>query len=385
MRTQSTPYYNKGRTTRQSHLQLPEGCVEEEHGRDGFFGPVSQLYRTQAPTGWTRIEGPLKPRAFDCNRLGVSDFDAVTGRTSILFNNDVTVFVSQPNTPTMDYFFRNADGDEVIFVHRGEGCIETDYGPLTFRQGDYLVIPRGTLYRVVAEHPPFLMIFETAGRIQQPDRGMLGIHALYDQTALDTPEPEPSSFQGITGPNGITEWEVRIKRQGQITSVWYPFNPLNVVGWKGDLTPFQLNIMDICPVISHKAHLPPSVHTTFLAQNLVICSFVPRPLESEPGALKVPFYHSNIDFDEVLFYHDGDFFSRDGIDAGMITFHPQGIHHGPHPEAYKASWDPKKDWTNEVAVMLDTRYPLTMTQAAHSTEWPEYYMSWQPKEASATV
>jgi homogentisate 1,2-dioxygenase len=195
---------------------------------------------------------------------------------------------------------------------------------------------------------------------------------------VETPSPEPAPAGDLTGskpgPQGEPEWEVRIKREGAYTSVFYPFNPLDVVGWKGDLCPIELNIKDYRPVMSHRVHLPPSVHTTFLANNFVICSFVPRPFEVDPEAMRVPFFHRNIDYDEVLFYHAGNFFSRHGIDAGMVTWHPQGIHHGPHPKAIGAVRD--KTETDEYAVMLDTRYPLKLTQEGHSAEWPEYHMSW---------
>jgi homogentisate 1,2-dioxygenase len=195
---------------------------------------------------------------------------------------------------------------------------------------------------------------------------------------VETPSPEPAPAGDLTGsqpgPQGEPEWEVRIKREGEYTSVFYPFNPLDVVGWKGDLCPIKLNIKDYRPVMSHRVHLPPSVHTTFLANNFVICSFVPRPFETDPEAMRVPFFHRNIDYDEVLFYHDGNFFSRHGIDAGMVTWHPQGIHHGPHPKAIGAVKN-KVD-TDEYAVMLDTRYPLKMTGEGQAAEWPEYHMSW---------
>lgn len=369
MARQKTNYHLiKGTVARQAHVGVPEGLYEEEHGRDGFYGPVSHLYRTHPPTGWTRIEGPLKPRAYDVNQVPVMETDAITARVRLLYNADVALHVSRPTAP-MSYYFRNADSDDVFFIHRGHGIVETDFGPLYFEPGDYIVIPRGTTYRVLPETSDnFFLIIESASEIEQPDRGMLGFHALYDPAVIKTPEPSPIEEDG-------TEWEVRIQRLGEMTSVYYPFNPMDVVGWKGDLTVWQLNIRDIRPVMSHRMHLPPSVHSTLLGRNFVICTFLPRPFEMEPDAVRVPFYHRNIDYDEVLFYHDGEFFSRDGIDAGMITFHPQGIHHGPHPKAIAASW--KKDATNEMAVMLDTRNPLFVSPEAQATEWAEYYLSWR--------
>ena len=359
---------NKGLTSKQAHVALPEGTFEEEHGRDGFYGPVSHLYHRHAPTAWTRIEGPLKPQSFDCNKLVQKDAaDAITTRTPLLFNDDVVLAFSRPKV-AMPYYFRNADGDDLYFVHRGSGVVETDYGPLSYERGDYIVIPRGTTYRILPEGTDTeLLVIESFSPLRQPERGLLGQHALYDPAIVVTPEPQPIEDD--------REWEVRVKRVNEMTSIFYPFNPIDVVGWKGDLTPWKLNIKDFRPVTCHRAHLAPSVHTTFLGQNFVVCSFVPRPLESDTDAIRVPFYHRNIDYDEVLFYHDGDFFSRDGIDSGMITFHPQGVHHGPHPKAMEASW--KKSHTDEYAVMVDTRRPLRVTSEARTVENTKYVDSWK--------
>jgi homogentisate 1,2-dioxygenase len=268
----------------------------------------------------------------------------------------------------MSYYFRNADGDELYFVHQGSGTLETDYGPLPYEPGDYIVIPRGTTYRVLpgSDEGAFLVI-ESFSRLRQPERGLLGQHALYDPGVVITPEPEPIEDE--------SEWEVRVKRLGAFTSIFYPFNPMDVVGWKGDLSVWKLNIRDFRPITCHRAHLAPSVHTTFQGDNFVVCSFVPRPLESDVDAVRVPFYHRNIDYDEVLFYHDGDFFSRHGIQSGMLTLHPQGVHHGPHPKAVSASL--KKTETDEYAVMLDTRNPLQVTEAARKIEWLDYVNSWR--------
>ncbi len=351
----------KGKYAKQAHLNLPEGTYEDEHGRQGFYGKVAHLYRLHPPTSWSRIEGNLKPRAYNCNQIEHHEI-----AQKILYNSDVAIYTLRL-TKDMNYYFRNADGDEVLFVHEGEGLIETDFGPMNYTKGDYLIIPRGTTYRLTVKSPVYFLLVESYSEITQPERGLLGPNALYDPAVIETPEPQPIIDE--------REWEVRIKRLGEFTSVYYPFNPLDVVGWKGDLSVWKINIKDICPVISHRAHIPPSVHTTFLGTNFVICSFVPRPLESEEGALKVPFYHRNIDYDEVIFYHDGNFFSRDGINPGMITFHPQGIHHGPHPKAIKAS--AKKEKTDEYAVMLDSRLPLLPTPEAEMFEWKEYYLSWQ--------
>jgi len=388
MTTTTPSHYHmvKGKVARQAHVGLPDGTFEEEHGRDGFYGPVSHVYRTHRPTDWTRIAGPLKPRAIDTNKLHerVKSVDPVLGRQAVLYNDDVVVLINRFNATGQDlnhimpYYFRNGDGDEVYFIHQGEGLFETDFGPLSYRRGDYIVIPKGTTYRIVpTTGEQFLVIFESRSRITQPDRGLMGLHALYDPALLETPEPQPSTYQPLNN----SEWEIKIKRGGDITSVFYPFNPLDVIGWKGDLSVWKLNIQDICPVMSHRAHLPPSVHSTLMGEHFIICSFVPRPFEFPPEAERVPFYHRNIDYDEVIFYHDGDFFSRDGIDPGMITFHPAGIHHGPHPKARNAVKSLQQ--TDEYAVMLDTYHPLKLTPEAHSVEWKEYYLSWQENPQAA--
>ncbi len=359
----------KGQFSKQAHVAIPPGLYEEEFGRDGFFGPVSHLYHRHAPTGWTRIEGPLRPHAYDCNKL---EMDAaltdLSRRIPLLYNDDVTFQIVRPRQP-MPWYFRNADADELFFIHEGTGRIETDFGVIGFKPGDYLVTPRGTTYRFIPDSEQnFFLVFESKTRFQQPDRGLLGQHALYDQTVIETPTPEPLTEQR-------DEWEIRVKRLNQISSIFYPFNPVDIVGWKGDLTVWRLNVQDIRPVMSHSVHLPPSVHTTFKAGNFIICTFLPRPLESDPDAVRVPFYHRNIDYDEVIFYHSGDFFSRDGIKPGMITMHPQGIHHGPHPKAVEASKG--KTETHEIAVMMDTLYPLHVTPEALQVEWGEYWQSWQ--------
>ena len=216
----------------------------------------------------------------------------------------------------------------------------------------------------------FFLIFESKNEFNQPEKGPLGRHALYDPALIATPEPAPIL-------NDNRAWEVRIKADDEFSSLVYPFNPMDVVGWKGDLTVWKLNIRDICPVMSHRAHLPPSAHTTFITQEAVICSFVPRPLEQDPKAQRVPFFHRNTDYDEFIFYHDGDFFSKDNIAPGMATLHPRGIHHGPHPRALANQ--AKKSHTDEYAVMMDAHNRLQVLPAAEAVEWKEYWMSWMEK------
>jgi len=363
---------NKGLTTRQAHVGLPKGTFEEEHGRKGFFGKSAHLYHAHAPTGWIRFEGKLRPHCFDLNKLQPTDLTDPNGTTSaFLGNNDVRLLVSRRSEP-MPFYFRNADGDEMYFVHRGEGTIETDFGPLRFEKGDYIIIPRAVTYRVMPEtRDNFFLIVESATEFEPPEKGLIGQHALYDPAVVTTPEPRPN-------PEDHREWEVRIKVDGEFSSVFYPFNPLDVVGWKGDLTVWKINMRDIRPIMSHRAHLPPSAHTTFVTQGAIVCSFLPRPLEEDPQALRVPFFHRNTDYDEFIFYHDGNFFSKDNMKAGMATLHPRGIHHGPHPKALASQTT--KTHTDEYAVMLDGLNPIHVLKDGDDVEWKEYWMSWMEKK-----
>ncbi len=363
-------HHKKGDPPNQAHVDIPEGLCEEEHGRSGFGGPSSHLYRTHPPTGWVRIEGPLRPRAFACPNLSTPDQQAADRRpVEILTSPDATVSVSR-RTASMPYCLRNADGDEVYFIHQGRGSFETDYGILAYEPGDYLVLPKGTTYRIVVNAGPSLfLITETPVPIELPDRGLLGHHALFDRGVLAAPE-----LPGGKADEAGKEWEVRIKRHGEYTRVVYPFYPMDVVAWKGDLWPTKLNVRDFRPVTSPRNHLPPSVHATFVAGGLMISTFAPRPLETDPQALKVPFYHRNMDYDEVLFYHAGTFFSRAGIQAGALTLHPQGIHHGPHPKAVEAS--KTKTQTDEVAVMIESSRPFTVRPEFEQAEIKDYALSW---------
>ncbi len=352
--------------TKQAHVKIPEGLYEEEHGRKGFFGRVSHLYRENKPTDWTNIEGDLKPRNLP-DLFSKSDFK--NKFVKILFNQDLEVYLgTMDETPKT--FYRNADFDEMFFIHEGEGRMETTYGHIPFKKGDYLIIPRGTTYKTYVSSPCKILKVESLSEFEEPSRGILGPNALYDQTAKFIPE-------AAVGTEKSKDYKITIKHRGKNSTLTYPFNPLDAVGWKGSLYAWKLSIYDYCPINSHRYHIPPSGHTTFVAQNFVICSFVARPLEhTSEGVLKVPFYHSNIDYDEILFYHQGNFFSRDNIEAGAITYHPQGINHGPHPKAFlKAN---ENDFTDEFAVMIDARRPLEMTEAFRSHENQSYWKSWMP-------
>jgi len=379
--TNETPLFplQKGRITRQAHVDLPTGTFEEEFARQGFFGRTTHLYRTHPTTAWTRIEGPLRPRSYDLNSLAwdgseaikaaqLGSVEAAFAPVCLLRNADVALHWVAP--AAMDFFYRNADGDDVYYIQSGGGRLECTFGVLIYAKGDYLVIPRGTTYRFLpGEGAQRYLLIESASEVGIPDRNQLGPNAIFDPAMIDT--PELADYEE----GADREWAVHIKRENAITKVFYPFNPNDVVGWKGDLTVWRINVKDIRPILSARYHLPPSAHSTFIARNFVICTFLPRPFEEEEGAMRVPFYHSNIDYDEVLFYSDGHFFSRDGIGTGMLTWHPQGIHHGPHPKAIPLSRT--KDRTDEVAVMVDTFRPLRATPAAGLVENANYWASWK--------
>ncbi|MDF0667403.1 MAG: homogentisate 1,2-dioxygenase [Nitrospira sp.] len=360
----------RGKVPNQAHVGIPEGLHEEEHGRNGFLGSASHLYRKHPPTAWIAIDGKLKPRAFACSQLSESPLSITTQSVPMMQSQDAALHLSW-RRETMPYFVRNADGDEAHFVHKGIGKFESDYGVLTYEPGDYVLIPKGTTYRThVDAGPSVFFIIETPAPFMVPDRGALGQHALFDKGVLVAPDLETAEPVETAG----QAWEVRIKRQGEWTKVAYSFYPMDVVGWKGDLWVAKLNVRDIRPVVSPRYHLPPSVHQTFQAGGCLISTFVPRPLESDPEALRVPFYHRNTDYDEVLFYHDGEFFSRAGIQAGMLTLHPQGIHHGPQPQAVQAGRT--KTYTSEVAVMVESKAPFTVRPEMEAVELKDYALSW---------
>jgi len=364
---------SEGKVSRQAHADLPEGTYEREIGRDGFFGPAAHLYHRHMPTGWTGFEGPLKPRAFDA--VGVASEGNPFEATPLLQNASLK-FRIWSCAKAMPALARNADGDELLFVHDGEGDLFCDFGHLPYREGDYILLPRGTMWRLAPKSQTTLLMLEaTNGSYKLPERGVLGPHAVFDPAVLETPRLD----EAFLAQQDERPWCVEVKRLNQISRVTYPFNPLDAVGWKGNLAPVKLNWRDIRPVMSHRYHVPPSVHSTFVADRFVVCTFVPRPIESDPGALKVPFFHSNDDFDEVIFYHRGEFFSRDNIKPGMVTFHPNGFTHGPHPKAFAAGQRAAKTMTDEVAVMIDARDPLELSKAAESREDRGYAASWAQK------
>lgn len=347
-----SPVWLKGKVSRQAHRDLPEGTYEREVGRAGFGGPASHLYHQHPPTGWSSFEGPLRPRAFDLNSVAAeaSPFDARP-----ILANETTMISYWVCSQSMPQLVRDADGDLLMFFHAGSCDFFCDYGHMNVSKGDYLLIPRGTMWRINVTSDIQVLIIETS-RLDLPDRGLLGQHALFDPAKLDVPEINEQFQAQQEG----KPWQVEIKKRRRKSRVNYPFNPLDAIGWKGTLAPIRLNISDILPVSSHRYHLPPSVHSTFENDELIVSTFAPRPFETDPSAIKVPFFHSNDDIDEIIFYHDGDFFSRDHIRTGMLSFHPAGFTHGPHPKALQNMFDQTKSHTDEYAVMIDAKTPLEL-------------------------
>ena len=362
----------EGTASRQAHADLPKGTFEREMGKEGFFGPASFFYHRHPPTGWSKFEGPLRPHAFDLTRLPPAS--ASPWEAPIILGNAHCQVRYWQLPGRMDHLARNADGDQLLFVHRGAGELHCDFGHLGFASGDYLVLPRGTMWRLESSGGAALLMIEASNSsFSLPDKGLLGAHALFDAAMLDVPRMDAA----FRAQQDEKEWQVRIKSRGEVSVATFPFNPLDATGWHGDLIACRVNVKDFRPVMSHRYHLPPSAHTTFLGNRFVVCTFAPRPFETDPGALKVPFFHNNDDYDEVIFYHAGDFFSRDNIHPGMLTYHPAGFTHGPHPKALERMLVQPKAATDEYAVMIDARDALGIGEAATGVEWAGYVDSWQ--------
>jgi homogentisate 1,2-dioxygenase len=364
----------EGRYSRQAHADLPAGTYEREMGKEGFFGPTCHFHHLHPPTGWSTFEGPLQPHAYDLNALP-SDPSSPWGAARLLFNNDMQLRWWHTDRK-MDHLARNSDGDELLFIHDGAGELFCDWGRLSYRDGDYIALPRGAMWRIEPSAPTTMLLVEaTEGSYQLPEKGVLGPQAIFDAAVLDTPRMD-DAFRAQQG-EAVTR--VVVKRRGRLSTITFPFNPLDAIGWHGELVPVRVNWRDIRPVMSHRYHLPPSAHTTFAGKNFVVCTFCPRPIESDPGALKVPFFHNNDDYDEIIFYHRGQFFSRDNIKPGMVTLHPCGFTHGPHPKAFATGAAHARKETDEVAVMFDTRYPVEVAPLPEGVEQPAYVDSWKIK------
>ncbi len=381
------PYYHRlGEVPPKRHIQFrkPDGGLyrEEVMGLEGFSGIESILYHHFLPPrivrseslGSTALEysdyGPLRHRAFATAGVPAGG-DAVSARRTLLGNSDVTMGVSRP-TRSMAYYYRNGQAYEVWYAHEGSGTLHTQFGKLPFGPGDYLVIPFGTTWQLRLDTPEGrFFVVETPSQITPPRRyrnefGQLLEHAPYHERDLRAPQ-ELETFTD-TG-----EFEVRVKVRDQLSRHVLDHHPFDVVGWDGYLYPWAFNIHDFEP-IAGLVHQPPPVHQTFAGRNFVLCSFVPRLFDWHPQGIPAPYSHSNVNSDEVIYYCEGDFMSRKGIDQYDITMHPSGLPHGPQPGATEASIG--KERTDELAVMVDTFFPLHVTTAALELEKDEYQDSW---------
>jgi len=295
----------------------------------------------------------------------------IEGRIVLLHNKDVSMGIARP-VDSMDYYFRNSIGDEVYFIHEGKGILHTNFGALAFHEGDYIIIPKGTTYQMKFDTDDNrILVIESYSPITTPKRyrneyGQFLEHSPFCERDIRRPE-KPLTF------DERGEFEVRIKHRGYFHSYYFDFHPLDVVGWDGYLYPWIFNIKDFEPKTG-RIHLPPPTHQTFQGRNFVICSFVPRMYDYHPKSIPVPYNHSNIDSDEVLYYVEGNFMSRKDVEKASFTLHPGGIPHGPHPGAVEASLGKKE--TKELAVMLDTFYPLYVTEEAAQFEDKDYPYSW---------
>ncbi len=372
-------YQKLGEVAERPHLHLPAGTYEEEIGLDGFYGPASHLYHYHPPTQWKSIAASrfqwahreeavpdfLRPQ---CYKKAPEDLSGDFFRSArLLFWNDELSISIHRITDSSSIYFRNADASELYFCHDGSATLDSVLGCLEISSGDYLVIPKGVTYRWKASNAYLLRIESYGSWYKKPETGILGRQALYHEEGIHSPKFTPKISSDSSS-------VVRVQKDLKLTEITYGFDIRNLSGWCGDLYPYILPTKNIAPVLSSVAHLPPSINSTFIANGFIVCTFLPRPLEEPPGALKVPFFHSNIDYDEFIFYHAGDFFSRDNMGTGYITMHPRGINHGPHPKALSSQG--KKTRTDETAVMIDTIKPLRISKWMSEMEMKDYWKSW---------
>jgi homogentisate 1,2-dioxygenase len=383
------PFYHRlGAIPAKRHTQFrkADGSLHHEQlfGTIGFVGMSSLLYHLRRPTMVKRVGKSIdvSPKAAVENNLLSRKLEGfrvkpqpgyLASRTAVLFNSDVTIHLAAPTTSMGDEeFFKNADCDEVVFVHDGSGTLHTMLGKIAFKSGDYLVIPRGIIHRFTFDSDQNrLFITESAHPVYTPKRyrnhfGQLLEHSPYCERDMRPPS-ELETF------DQVGEFTILMKKQGALHEYVYASHPFDIVGWDGYHFPYAFSIHDFEP-ITGRVHQPPPVHQTFETDAFVICSFVPRLYDYHPQSIPAPYNHSNIDSDEVLYYVEGDFMSRVGIDRGYISLHPAGIPHGPHPGTYEGSIGKEK--TEELAVMVDTFRPLQVTAAALEIEHDDYHQSW---------
>ena len=380
-------YHSMGQIPHKRHIQYrkPDGSLYHEQlfSTEGFSDMYSILYHNHPPTMITQVGEPIdvKPVTIHDKQLkhrSLKGFDItpeedyLDSRKPVLVNSDCRIILSAPMSGTMDYFYKNADADECIFVHEGTGVLKTMYGDIRFENGDYLVIPRGTIYQLEFDTSANrLFIVESTSPIVTPKRyrnafGQLAEHAPYCERDIRKPGV-------LVTYDEKGDYLLYIKKQDNLYPYHYKAHPFDVVGWDGYLYPYAFSIHNFEP-ITGRVHQPPPVHQTFETRSFVICSFVPRMYDYHPLAIPAPYNHSNIDSDEVLYYVDGDFMSRKHVERGQITLHPGGIPHGPHPGTVEKSIGLKE--TKELAVMVDTFRPLLMTNHAVNIEDEDYALSW---------
>lgn len=380
-------YHSLGSIPHKRHTQFrkTDGTLYSEQlfSTEGFSSIYSLLYHNHPPTMITQIGDPvpvgpktihdkqLKHRSLKGFHIAPED-DFLDSRKPVLVNQDCKIILAAPRKSMTDYFYKNADADEVIFVHVGTGTLKTMYGNIRFGYGDYLVIPRGTIYQMEFEtEDNRLFIVESTSPVEIPAR--------YRNDSGQFEEHSPFCERDIRKPETLITHDekgyflLHIKKQDNLYPYHYKAHPFDVVGWDGFLYPYAFSIHDFEP-ITGRLHLPPPIHQTFQTRGFVICSFVPRMYDYHPLSIPAPYNHSNIDSDEVLYYVDGDFMSRKHVEKGQITLHPGGIPHGPHPGTVEKSIGKKE--THELAVMVDTFKPLLMTDHAVGIEDPDYCLSW---------
>jgi len=379
-------YHTLGRIPRKRHtvFRNEAGALYSEQlmGNEGFTGPSSLLYHIRPPTTIKAVtrkrdivyerdpDQSLKHRHFRTARLPEGGSPTLD-RIPLLFNQDVAMLFARPDRDD-EHWYRNSMGDEVVYVGEGSGVLETQFGELPYRQGDYLVIHRHILHRYrLAKEPHRLLIIESRGYIRAPRRyrneyGQMVEGAPYSERDIRIPRELHTHDE--TG-----DFPILVKQYDGLTELVLDHHPCDVVGWDGYFYPWAFNIHDFEPIVG-RIHQPPPVHQTFQGDGFVICSFCPRPYDFDPNAVPAPYNHSNVDSDEVLYYASSEFMSRKGIEYGSITLHPDGIPHGPHPGRAEASIGAKQ--TNELAVMMDTFRPLHVAKNALGVEDANYFKSW---------
>lgn len=391
------PLYRQiGKLPSKRHVvfRQPDGKLyhEELFGTEGFSGISSLVYHLNPPTMVKEygepysirpeiaIEDNLKARSFSGFHIEPEE-DYIKSRKVLFVNDDLHIGLAAPTNGTEHYFFKNADADEMLFIHKGKGRIKSMYGTIPFEYGDYVIIPRGTVYSLELDTTDNKILFvESFSPIETPPRyrnnyGQFLEHAPFCERDFKLPEKLETHTE--TG-----NFKINIKKRGLIYPYVYETHPFDVVGYDGCCYPYAMSIFNFEP-ITGRIHMPPPIHQHFQGHNFVICSFVPRLYDYHPQAIPAPYHHSNIDSDELLYYVDGDFMSRNNISKGQITLHPGGIPHGPHPGAIERSIGKKE--TQELAVMIDPFRPVKITKEALKVEIGDYYKSWTSEPVKETV